>query len=405
MGRDRLVRALLAALALATLAAGVEAQKGRGGRGGRKAAGAAPAVGAPAKPGATKKSELPPLTLPGLTPPGGAKKGEGKQPDLFEALFGKGKADPKEAPKDPKAAPPKPPKPMEPADEVTAAADHVARQAEIDARRVREHFGVCDLDQNGWLSLREAEVTLSLSRDEYRRADANQDGRLEPAEFEAQQSLLLTRMGVPSPEPAQAEPAPAPEPPADPGPTPPPVEPESGSSPAARAHRAPTQFDSLLVHPVDLLRRYDADDSKGIGVSEVEKLLNEIGLALSAEMVVAQMDPNDSGELGARELTPLAWLTSKHLPESLRPELVPAPAAPEATDGALPVPPAPTLTTHFARLDPDHDGAIGESDLRALQGNVRLEVRLRAVLSAMDADGDGRLTEAEFASSMRRGSR
>lgn len=390
MARE-LARSGLVALALLILATGLEAQRGKGR--GKKRGGGAPAATGPA----VKEAPMPPLSIPGVDLPGSdAPPRKGAPPPKGEAGPGK-KA---EAPLDP----------MRAADLVTATADHQAEELEREARQLREHFKVCDLDENGWLSLRETQVTLALARDEFRRADADQDGRLEPTEFEAQRALLLVRLGVPTPAPVEAPPPPR-EPPADPSLTDPEAarEPESGArpSPPGRADSPPrSEFASLLVKPSDLLQRYDLDGSKGIGATEIEKLLTELGLALSPDLVVAQMDPNGSSELGARELMPLAWLASKHMPEALMPDppaadIQPASAVSTAGIEAPPAEPA-RAPTHFGRLDPGRDGFIDEADLRALQSQARIDVRLRAVLSAMDGDGDGRLSELEFQRSMAR---
>lgn len=400
MAREWL-RPLLLTAALALLAVGSEAQgrRGRGGRAGRAGAGRANrgAASAPAAPKPERSEPLPPLTIPGFPSATGAK--GAKQP--AQPAAGR---NPKAGAKTPAKEPTKAAKPLDPmkaADLVTAAADHAAAQDEANALLAREHFGVCDLDGNGWLSLRETEVTLALTRDEYRRADANQDGRLDLAEFEGEQELVLARLGA---RPPLAKPETTPEPLRGPLADPLPASSAPSLPPAARAQatnkrraaRSDSAFGKLLVRPVDLLRRYDLDHSKGIGTTEIEKLFNELGLAFSAEMVMAQMDPNASGELGLRELTPLAWLASKNLPESLRPDSAPTGEPEPASESVSPP------RTHFDLLDPGHDEFIDEADLRALQANVRLEVRLRAVLSALDGDGDGRLSEAEFRASMRR---
>ena len=405
MARD-LRRRLLIALSLLVLAAAADAQvpvlgggQGQGRRG--RHAGGRHRGAAPAHPGAAKpKTPLPPLEIPGVGPlPGEV----GAKPD-----------EPPDKEKDKKKAPAKageaPVDPMQAADLVTAAADHAAEQHELDLRRLREHFRVCDLDDNGWLSLREAQVTLALGRDEYRRFDANQDGRLDPAEFEAQSELFLTRLGATEPAPEPAAPAPAAETPAAPQEgaaqdspvTPGPAADRTAAKQKPQDGKPHSEFATLLVKPAELLQRYDLDQSKGISGPEIEKFFSEFGLVLSSEMVIAQMDANKSGELEARELKTLAWLASQNVPESLRPDPPVATATPDVADDAPAAPLPPHAPTHFTLLDPGRDGFIDESDLRALQSQARLDVRVRAVLSAMDTDGDGRLSEAEFRASMER---
>ncbi|HEX6882926.1 MAG TPA: EF-hand domain-containing protein, partial [Planctomycetota bacterium] len=111
-------------------------------------------------------------------------------------------------------------------------------------------------------------------------------------------------------------------------------------------------------------------------------------------------DRNDSGELEGAELLPFAWLVSKAHPPAPPPpaasEPLASPSAPAPPVAQPEVAPGPGGGNHFARLDPSRDGLIDESDLRALQAPARLDLHLRAVLSAMDQDGDGRLAEDEF---------
>jgi Ca2+-binding EF-hand superfamily protein len=189
-------------------------------------------------------------------------------------------------------------------------------------------------------------------------------------------------------------------------------EPEAAHEPAVEATPMPkrpapklrSEFGRLTVKPLELLRRYDTDQSKGLTIEEVERLLGELGMALSPDLVVAQMDPNDSGQLEGQELFTLAWMASEHGPKpeppAPPPEVAPplaevVPASPEASPPSTVIP-----GTHFARLDADNDGTIDEADLRKLQSPTILDVRLRAVLSALDRDGDGRLSPAEFEASM-----
>jgi Ca2+-binding EF-hand superfamily protein len=374
MGHDG-PRWLLALVAVLVLAGAADAQRRRT----KSQPGAEPRP----VPAAPREPELP-IYLPGFDQ--AAK--DAKKP-----------AGPPKAKVPPKPEPPKP-DPMKEADQVTAAADHLSELELALAEVLREHFRVCDLDSSGWLSLRECEVTLSLERAEFRRMDRNQDGRLDEAEFSAEGELLLARLGA---VPVEAAPRTG-------GAEPPlesPVEEPAGAVPAPLAPepRAPpakaSEPGSMAVRPADLLGRYDADASEGIDAPEIEQLFGETGLVLSPELVIAQMDTDDSGELEVPELAAIAWLASKYMPESLRP----APAVAGAVQPERPRARAALLPTHFTRLDPGRDGFIDEADLRALQSPARLDLRFRALLSAMDRDGDGRLSEAEFRASMGVGAR
>lgn len=374
-------RWLLAALALLVLAPGVDAQRGAKGKAAAaRAAKAAKGSKAPKE----KESSLPPMYLPGFDQPAkGAPVGPKPKP---------------KAP--PRAEPQKPPDPMKEADQVTAAADHLSEVEKARLQFLAEHFRICDLDSSAWLSLREVEITLSLGRAEYKRIDGNQDGRVDEAEFSAQGDLLLGRLGAQPTDmkTAKGEKEALAEPPAEGAAEVAPAQPDpAGEQQAGTSDPAEI---SLPVRPSDLLRRYDEDQSAGIDATEIARLFVEAGLVLSPELVVAQMDPDDSGQLESGELSAIAWLVSRHVPEALRTQPAPAEPAPEGSGPPLPAEPRALVPTHFARLDPGHDGFIDEADLRALQSPSRLDLRFRALLSAMDKDGDGRLSEAEFQASM-----
>lgn len=341
----------------------------------------------------TPQEPLPPIFLPGFEAQAQAGKNGKKQK-------GPAPIGPKPKP-DARAPKPAPVDPMKAADEVTSLADHRSAQEEAELTLLAEHFRLCDLDGNGWLSLREAEVTLALGRSEYRRIDANQDGRLDPSEFAEERESLLARLGaLPSRSVSPLAVPPAAEPTSEPLPAP------------ARPRPGRSELSAMRVMPGEILRRYDTDQSKGIGAEELAQLLEDVGLTLSAELVVAQMDPDDSGQLEASELVAMAWMVSQRLPQAQRPEAPARAAAEESapTPVTEPAPESPAARptpaqTHFGRLDEDGDGFVEESDLRTLQSPARVEVRLRAILSALDQDGDGRLSEDEFLSSMDDGPR
>jgi len=381
-------RLLLGLLALATLGTAVEAQ-GKRGKGKRP-----PAAGKanPGGGGGGGGNLLPGLDAP--TP-------QGKKPT---GPKGKGKAPAKGAAA---AKPAAPPDPMKEADRVAAEAEARRALESAEDRRLRELFVLCDLDHNGWLSLREAELVLSFDRAEYRRADLDQDGRLVQKELASQKTLVFARLGAP-PEPEPSPSPPAPEAPA-------PAAPESATAaptPAAEVPLAPRArarealaLPGVFPRPSDLLQRYDQDASQALDAAEVERLLVDLGLDLSAPLLVAQMDPDKSGALAAVELLPLSLLASKHMPEALRPNARKAQAAPPVAS-APPAKEAPArpsalaAMTPFGRLDRDHDGFISEQDLRSMEGLARLDARVGVLLAALDGDGDRRLSRDEFERAM-----
>lgn len=272
---------------------------------------------------------------------------------------------------------------LQEADRVTGQADRDAKREAERARMLREHFRLCDLDTSGWISFREASATLGIDRDEYRRYDSNQDGRIDLKEFDARSRELLTLIG------AYELP---------------------GPRVAARETPGKNPLGETFPRPTDLVARFDANRSSGLDPKEMAALFAEAGLDLRPPLVVAQMDGDDSGELEATELVTIAWLCSERMPESLRdkvlgkdppPDGEPEELARELPDGPPPLPrPSDGPASHFRRLDPSGDGAIDEADLRSLLSPARLDLRLNAVLSALDRDGDGRLTEAEFRAAM-----
>jgi Ca2+-binding EF-hand superfamily protein len=359
MAPDSLRRLFLGALVVLCLAPGLDAQRGRAGR---------------RPPAGGKQAQAKAGTRPGQQSPAAGKPRAAK-PDASQT-GGPGPAAPT----------------LSEADLVTGAADLARELEEAQRYALHQHFPVLDLDGNGWLSLREAEITLSVERAEYQLLDADHDGRLLEAELLPQKDRILARLGALHPrQPIVVLPPPGPEEVAE-APTPP------EEPPAPRVPR-------FYPAPVHLLAQHDADHSGGLATDEVVALLAEIRLQLSADMVVGQMDQDDSGQLEAGELWPLCFLVARHLPPPTpssevdpdAPTDSPAGTEPETLEAT-----SPPLQgrTHFARLDPSADGAIDDTDLRALQSPARLGVRVEAVLSALDENGDGRLSEAEFRRAM-----
>lgn len=393
---ERCVRLLVLAGVLLCLALQTDAQ-GKRGRGKRPPGG--PPKAAAKKPGAAPPEAI----IPGFGPsPAAGKKPagpKGKKP----GAPAKGKAG---APASQTAAPADP---MTEADRVAEEARARAELESADEKRLKELFRLSDLDQNGWISLREAELVLAFDRAEYGRADADQDGRVVAREFSAQKTLVFARLGAPPPAPGKA-PAAVAAPDAEPTPPPAVAGTQEGPRPGKGAGKARAEVIALpgvFPRPTDLLARYDRDHSKALGTEEIERLLAELGLDLSAPLVLAQMDPDESGELALTELLPLSLLASRHMPESMKPGAAPkeAPAPPSGVAAEPAAEPGPRVSalealTPFGRLDRDKDGFVGEADLAAMQGVARTDARLGALLSALDQDGDRKVSRAEFERAM-----
>ena len=250
------------------------------------------------------------------------------------------------------------------------AAWRAAWDAEL-ARRAADDFQLCDFDRNGWLSFREASQTLELEREEFLRYDTDRDGRLDPAEFEGRFRVLMERIGrVAEPRiglPSAFAPA----------------EPEAGAEDEAAADPA--------LAPYDLLRRFDADTTRGLGLTEVARLFRELEIEVDPLFVVKQMDADGTAQLELEELSPLTALVARRLAE----RGTQAGAAPGSFWTSRPLPRTP-----FQRLDVDADGRLHPAELDRLTSPARLEVRAAAIVAALDLNGDGAIDGAEFRASM-----
>jgi Ca2+-binding EF-hand superfamily protein len=257
-----------------------------------------------------------------------------------------------------------------------------AELAQLEAR----YFALCDLDQNGWISFSEARTTLGLERARFRVFDADRDGRLERPEFGLRYREFLGRLGAFDAATEKVSPPPV-------------VQPEPDVAPAPRGPRFP-QAERLLV-------TYDVDKSGGLGARELTTMFTEQQLRISLQVVLSQLDPNETGELELFELVPLASMIETQLIVPL--DELPAERRQRIEDIMRDVRPremaslgatlAPQLSgpmTHFRRLDLNGDGLIEADDLKGLASPARIDVRASAVLAALDRDGDGALSPTEF---------
>ncbi len=261
------------------------------------------------------------------------------------------------------------------------------REAEH-ALRMLQDFRLADADGSGWISFREAQDSLKLTRSEYRTYDQDADGRLNSAEFKLRYRTILARIGgVRSPDPVAPKP-------------------ETDSDEPPQVFQAPPPKKRPYPAPEDVLSTYDRDKSRGLDRDELTRLFRDLQMELSADLLAVQMDPNESGELELDELGPLALLVGQRLPPSFTSSTTSAVAFEElyrsviprrTIDGGQPAPPLiPGPVTHFRRLDLYGDTYIDADDLRELLVPARLEIRSTTVIAAMDTSGDGRLSEAEF---------
>jgi hypothetical protein len=236
--------------------------------------------------------------------------------------------------------------------------------------RLRQWFSVVDADGNAWLSLRETGVGLDFDAGRVRSFDLDKDGRMTIAEYRA----FYVR------------------------------EIEAGNPPTAPRSTVAESRMSPRRDELQLRVAFDRDLDGTIDVREFGTLLTEYGQGdLDARVVFQRADGNGDQRLDLAELTrvavlldPLAQSQNRAAPAMAR-TLSELFGAHSARGGEAQPPyiagPVPT----FWRLDLDGDGQIEDEDLAILQGHTHMPISLAAVKSALDRDGDGRLSALEFA--------
>ncbi len=284
------------------------------------------------------------------------------------------------------AAPPiqNPPPAKSPAQDPAARTDGSQEMLDAKQRHVAqaleeaEFFKRCDQNANGWISLHEGREALGMDSSTFRSYDIDLDGRISRDEFSARYKLSVSRVGAFKP-------------------------PVSAPKPA----RAPTR------NAEQLRNAYDKNGDGGLSADELKLLLDDYGRSeLPAEIALEKLDRDGSTRIDGAEIELLARL--------LTTILSPAAADPNAsrvrqtleelfggmrdrTSGFHSAPMPPEIVgpvTHFRRLDLDSDGGVSIEDLRRLQAPLQLPVRAAAVLAALDLDGDGVMSPAEFAAAV-----
>jgi hypothetical protein len=233
-------------------------------------------------------------------------------------------------------------------------------------------FEQCDRDEGGWISFVEAREALGITREEFFSFDRDRDARIDREEWSQRYRTVVERTGgFPTPKIAAS----------------------AGAAPPRSAEQ--------------LRNAFDTDFDGGLGASELAQFLRDYPVpALTPELILAQLDGNADLRLDLGEVGVLAALL-----DSVRQQLGPAALRPERAtsvlelfgqpeergNNALPEPPrlAGPLPV-FERLDTNHDGFLSDKDLFELQYPLTLPVRGAGVIAALDRDGDGRLSLAEF---------
>ena len=248
------------------------------------------------------------------------------------------------------------------------------------------YFSLCDHDSNTWISYREGIYSLSLDRLQFSYYDKDRDGRIQRSEFAARYNLVVNRKGgFPPPKPLITD-----------------VPQEFGLESSLMTEEGEQTSDE-----VQLLQRFDTNESGGLELGELPPMIK---LWLLTDHVEPEqlMTAVDSDASSALELSEMAYLikslalaqfrfvgNSMSVESLLGIELTPAVVL---TERAAPLTVTHSLEPklHFDRLDQDGDGFVGSQDLRTLQAPMHLSVRTNAVIAAIDTDGDGKISTAEF---------
>jgi Ca2+-binding EF-hand superfamily protein len=250
----------------------------------------------------------------------------------------------------------------------------------LHARLEQEYFLTADRNGNGWISFREGAAQLRMDRTDFFRFDGDADGRITRAEFGARYRSSVATVG---------------------------------------SFRPPTSQKKLFETAAGSPLLYDFNDTGALEAGELDAFLADKGIAVPVQPLLEFLDKDRSRALEPAEFQAIIATLTPLLPKD-RPTTVPLTTAPPDLGtaaarpstvfelfgartprpellGGVPMPDAiagPIL--HFQRLDYDRDGFLDQGDLAALLRPAYTEVRGSAVLAALDRDGDGRLSEAEF---------
>lgn len=239
-----------------------------------------------------------------------------------------------------------------------------------------KYFELADLDHNQWVLFSEAEKTMGLDRQAFAAFDFDLDFRISLAEFRRRYEEITTR---------------------------------GGAFPAPRSETA-AAAQTAELGAKDLLAQYDSNGDDAIDEAELRSMLLRLERTkLDPQVVMIRLDRDGDRTLAKEEVEDLARFLDPKLSKTVRSkarsieELFGKSIPRKEREGAIRLPaqiPGPVDT--FRRLDANGDGRIREAELADLLRPVQTAVRLSAVFATLDKNGDGALNSEEFWSALGR---
>lgn len=257
-----------------------------------------------------------------------------------------------------------------------------------------EYFTTMDYNEDSWISFREAEEALNMTRTGFQQYDTDADGRITKEEFGARYNELLDRTGgFPKPKPQ----GPAPTLGKDPNP-----------ADLINSVLGNLPVPEPAVTPESFVNQYDANvDGRlsGLELTQAGKSLGFVGL--SGPAILTLIDTDQSGFAEPAELAAVLKQLGLMTAAGTAPEPPKAKSIEELfghteprviMPGSTPRPPVITGPVRpFRRLDINDDGVIQIKDLTDLSVSAHPRVSPHAVVATLDLDGDGALSPDEFA--------
>jgi len=271
-----------------------------------------------------------------------------------------------------------------------------------DAERARleaEYFQTSDYNTDGWISFREGEAALQLTRTSFAQYDLDRDGKISREEFGRRYAELLDRTG------------------AFRRPTPEGLKPAGPSTAPLGSPENPLDLAALLTGkaalptgptPETFVGKHDENMDGRLDASELANAGAALGFAgLSGPKLLGALDADRSGFVEPAELAKALATLGTMSAAGAAPALPKAKSIEELFGGAEPRVSYPGSTPRpphikgpvrpFRRLDIDDDGRIEATDLDKLGVSAHPGIRPEVVLATLDQDGDGALTAAELA--------